>query len=447
MRRSARVAAATEVATSALSPLPLPLVYRIFLLLPVDERARACCVCRGWRAVLADPALWARLDLTEAGGVPWNRNFEAILRGGAAKARGHLVSIDIRGVNDRLPRGDLLEVVAANASSLRELRVNVDDSSFLWLGIIEGLLHAAPLVQSLEAGVTCSWTDVPHLFGAEPLYPKLRLSRLEVEFAERDGEGDDTVAFGGLDRVGPLAAALADATLQPTVQSVNIERADTSQVEVMDALADAVLLRQLRELAFNGCTTPAPVPLARVLSGGKLTCLALSGDFDFAGATLVGDALRHNKTLKTLSFYEATLSGNMAGAVTLLSALAGHSSLRELLVQEERPRPGDIAAFGAALAAIVAADAPELQFLSLEGCRLCDDGLTPVVAALPHNHHLRELDLWFTRPSDAFLRDTLLPAVRANASLRKLRLNTLQGVTACPAQEAMALVLSRTQHR
>jgi hypothetical protein len=39
--------------------LPKP-VLRVFMLaLPVDARARAACVCRSWRAFLADPSLWA----------------------------------------------------------------------------------------------------------------------------------------------------------------------------------------------------------------------------------------------------------------------------------------------------------------------------------------------------------------------------------------------------
>lgn len=55
--------AATELRAAVLAQLPLPLVHRIFLCLPVDERARTACVSRGWRAVLADSALWTHLDL------------------------------------------------------------------------------------------------------------------------------------------------------------------------------------------------------------------------------------------------------------------------------------------------------------------------------------------------------------------------------------------------
>ena len=45
--------------------LPLPLVQRIFLALPPDSRGRACCVCRAWRDVLAEPSLWTRLDMSD----------------------------------------------------------------------------------------------------------------------------------------------------------------------------------------------------------------------------------------------------------------------------------------------------------------------------------------------------------------------------------------------
>ena len=78
---------------------------------------------------------------------------------------------------------------------------------------------------------------------------------------------------------------------------------------------------------------------------------------------------------------------------------------------------------------------------------LRDAGLAPIVAALPHNHHLRDLDLRYTGPSDAFLRNTLLPAVRANTSLRYLGLMLGSMAEHPAALEAEALVRSRTQHQ
>ena len=126
MRRSARVAAAVESATSALGPLPLSLAHRIFLSLPVDSRARAACVSRAWRAALADPALWARLDLSSASGIAEERVTEQVLRGAAAKALGRLSEIDLSGESGRqISAQVLLEVAAHNAHSLRSLHVSV----------------------------------------------------------------------------------------------------------------------------------------------------------------------------------------------------------------------------------------------------------------------------------------------------------------------------------
>ena len=68
--------------------LPVLLLRVIMLALPVDPRARAACVCRGWRAFLADPSLWRVLDLTPAGGVVAERVTENLVRGAVARAGG-----------------------------------------------------------------------------------------------------------------------------------------------------------------------------------------------------------------------------------------------------------------------------------------------------------------------------------------------------------------------
>ena len=44
-----------------------------------------------------------------------------------------------------------------------------------------------------------------------------------------------------------------------------------------------------------------------------------------------------------------------------------------------------------------------------------------IVEALATNSHLRELDVSFNEISEEFAREHLLPAVRANTSLRKLK--------------------------
>jgi hypothetical protein len=91
--------------------------------------------------------------------------------------------------------------------------------------------------------------------------------------------------------------------------------------------------------------------------------------------------------------------------------------------------------------------------------RVSARSLAPLYAALPRNTHLRRLHC--SRSSradlipagratdDAFEHDLLLPAVRANASLRELRLDTgarfwrMPSVAWEASREAMALVHAR----
>jgi hypothetical protein len=94
---------------------------------------------------------------------------------------------------------------------------------------------------------------------------------------------------------------------------------------------------------------------------------------------------------------------------------------------------------GAALAALLLANAPALQTLDIHYGGMRDQGMGPVVEALRHNTHLTKLECSGNDMSEAFSRDVLLPAVRANAALREL----VVGVSA-PEREAVALVAART---
>ncbi len=73
-------------------------------------------------------------------------------------------------------------------------------------------------------------------------------------------------------------------------------------------------------------------------------------------------------------------------------------------------------------------------------CGLRDAGLRPLFDALPSNTHLRKLNCSYNELSDAFVRDALLPAVRANSSLREL---VMGHDASAEAREAEALVQRR----
>ena len=71
-------------------------------------------------------------------------------------------------------------------------------------------------------------------------------------------------------------------------------------------------------------------------------------------------------------------------------------------------------------------------------------GLAPIVEALALNRHLRELDLSYNDMSEAFAREQLLPALRANTTLREFTCETYEPMPL--AAEAVDLVRRREQH-
>jgi hypothetical protein len=429
--------------------LQQPLARLIFLALPSDARGRASCVCRAWRDTLADPSLWFRLDMTVVR--VEKQRFIPVLHGAAAagRARSQLRQLDLSQLDVSLD--DLLPVLTANTGSLRELHLNsVNTDNFRFetgyeRPTVEAAVTAAPLLQVLTAkDVSCTLEDAPGLLRAQPPFALLQIRhRLEVSFP------DDTGSVGGLNTFAPFAAALADAALQPALFQLWLWKADTGNPAVMGALVDAVLARRPHELVLEACTPPAAAPLARLLATGSLTSFMLCQQsseevmqppaFDTAGAALVADALRVNTTLTKLDLCNAGLCRDLRVAGALLSALVGHPSLREL----------DIAdyiggTFGPALAELIAADTPALQSVMCHCDIMGDHGWAPIVEALPLNHHLRKLYVWsHYSMSDVFARERLLPAVRANTSLKSLR---CVFPPTGPAAEAEELVRRRGQH-
>jgi hypothetical protein len=130
-----------------------------------------------------------------------------------------------------------------------------------------------------------------------------------------------------------------------------------------------------------------------------------------------------------------------------MDALTGHPRLRVLHLSWNWPHDDGLQAaaeVGAALAALLLANAPALQTLDIHDSRLGDAGMRPVVEALRHNTHLTKLDCRGNAMSEEFARNELLPAVRANTSLCELVAGG-EGVVEGAAHEAEALVAVRAQ--
>ena len=100
--------------------------------------------------------------------------------------------------------------------------------------------------------------------------------------------------------------------------------------------------------------------------------------------------------------------------------MTGHPTLTSLSISYNRTRAGQDTA-GAALGRLIAANSPALKELKCDSSNLRDAGLRPLFEALPHNTHLRSLDITNNNVSHRFASEVVLPAVEANTSLRELK--------------------------
>jgi hypothetical protein len=220
---------------------------------------------------------------------------------------------------------------------------------------------------------------------------------------------------------------------------------------------DAALAQHVCVFSLAGCllSAAAAPALARLLDGGVVTKLLLCSHYmhevlwaDEAGAALLGDALRTNTSLRELQLSQFDNWWTSAAGTTLLGALTGHGSLHSLDLTGScyTTDAQATAAVAAALGALVAADT--LTELELTYSSLGDVG--PLFDALPAVTRLRTLnccDEGYDHDdlSDTFIRNRMLPALRANASLRHLELGTRMASFEKRAilREAMAVVNSR----
>jgi hypothetical protein len=246
----------------------------------------------------------------------------------------------------------------------------------------------------------------------------------------------------------------ADVAAHASLVELRLYRAQLDVPAVLDAFVDAALsLPLLRTVQLVACgLSPASAPaLARLLGSGTLTALTIhisessDASLDAPVAVLLGDALRANTTLTSLTLGSAQLWSDRAAVAALLGALTGHASLRQLgVIADGYPSDEDhLLHAGALLGALIAADAPALTALDVRYSHLGDAGLRPLFQALPGNSHLRTLDCSTNFISPAFAAHVLLPAVRANTSLRTLITRSFYEPQLDAAREAEALVARR----
>ena len=431
LRRSARVASRCQVLVPpALAPLPLPVVLHIFALLPVDVRLRCREVCRGWRAALEERAVWTRLSFQ---GCVWRLNDGALLHAAVARAKGALESLDVRSLGSHV--FDVIKVLEANTEKLRELHCSSADLNYL-----PRILAAAPRLQVCRAMIHANGNEIGPVLRNEAPFGAVRIEDLRLVPALPSGVGWPV-----------LAQELAS---HASLKHLVLHHAPLNLPEVADAIVDAAIALRLESLSLDSVPLNAGAVLAltRLLRANVLTKLHLSTMATtppdvldnphirlLGGDALFLEALRGTTALSVLElrFYQTS----NVEVSALLRCLTAHPTIKTLklcggFINEQLP------AVGALLCALVAADT--LDALDISFNYLGDEELGPLVNALPRLSRLSTLDIARNRLSYHFVLRLLLPAVRANASLRKL-LWELPGERAAGGREVHALLQEAAQ--
>lgn len=395
----------------------------------------------------------------------------SLLRSLVAKASGGLARLDVELQNFAAMSADgetfneaLTDLVRSNTGALRRLRVLCcDEADVVPRGLgditVASLLAAAPNLVSLDADIICiASVSRAVLRGEAPFSPVLHVRRLYVW---GDFEGQASVIAVSADSAlcgaqelrrslfcSRLRHALAVAAHHSLTELV-IGDAPLYTAAALDAVVEAAVERRLARLYLYNChlghgallaggVPPAGAmpALARLVSGGSLTTLAITSDnltITPAFCTAVRGAALECLILSNVRMFV----NDTGGGVALVAAVTGHRTLRHFDVSKNFVI-SDNGAVGDALGSLVASNSPSLTSLNLAQCALRDEGLRPLAGALPRNAHLRVLNVDLN--STAAFAPTLLAAVRANASLRRL-----DAGDSCPALlEAAAVVAART---
>ncbi len=288
------------------------------------------------------------------------------------------------------------------------------------------VLDAAPQLQVFRGNVSAPVRDAAHMLRNEAPFGPLRV-RCLVVIAETEA-GEEEEEEERVDDADLLSLGAAIRQHASLVERVWLRDVPLAMPAVLDAFIDAALERRISELMMLCCSlSPASVPaLARLLGSAALTELRIDNggmqllDAPTAFALLAG-ALQVNTTLRMLQLERMELWRDARASMAVVRALTAHPSLQDLSLCDNQPVNVDAATTaGAALGALVAANAPALRELHITYSSLGDAGLAPLLDALASNTHLRALHCDDNAMSEAFARDTFLPAIRANGSLREL---------------------------
>ena len=422
-------------AQAPLTQLPHTLLHAILLRLPSDERSRVATVCRTLHDVVANPVLWTEVDLTRESVACSLINPSRIVLALAPRLAATRVLRLQASPETREQATVVLEMLRAVlrvkregfAPCLRELAVagalqtsvTSEEYEAERLQVCRALLTEAPKLTRLE--VTEPWSN------SAPASALLTLPGLRIHTLRwLSGRLTDTAPL--------MIDALAALVRHDGLQELSIPGSTTHLLELsslMPRVMDVALARRLTALNVSGVRdAPSLVPLmVRLLrESTTLRSLYLGQGmlFETHSATPFAAALRANTTLQELELRDVGMwvDGSEDAGVAVCAALEGHPSITRVSFAEMRgngrlhPR-----ALDASLDALLRANAPALMTLNVSLRVAGRNAYLPrMFSALAHNMHLRSLLFTGLARDAAFLRNTVLPGVRGNTSLRELHL-------------------------
>lgn len=416
--------------------LPSAFLQSVLAKLPCDQRLTAQLVCRQWRAVAGEPNLWADLDVGGGSGVALPLRLDK--RDALLWAAAHRAGPRLRRVRVVRPDAALLAALLEQHPGVEELICEAPDEAAVLLrdarlapAKVEELLLLGPSLRLLAATVGPCAASVACELLSEPFFAPLRCDHLHVvDFA----------------RTSDVTAFAAVAGRHTTLQALTLSEAPLNLPPALSSVLELAVSLHLRALCLTAChLRPASlVGLASLIRRGQLEALTLSCVPDephlLAGVGLhaLCDALPVSN-LRALALHHAG-AWEAAEAPALLDALARAPHLMDVCITDAEA-PAEVKdALGTALGALVASDG--LTNLTL-GSFLGDAELGPLFRSLGAVKRLRRLELSCADLTPSFARNTVLPAARANASLRLLAVNSMHERAAPALRRAMVCVRDR----
>jgi hypothetical protein len=480
MQASADVSAARDW----FAELPRAVVVSILALLPLDQRVRCACVCRGAAAAVADAALWTHIDLSATSGLgaPLTQSF---LRAVLARARGTLLALDVGGslrvpphpdvegeydseaeeaaereeaglppvVSVRVTTERLLELLldTGAAATLQELRVRVCDEGSdcyadaatsgvrnadysLTTPAAEALLRQLPALRALDTTLEVTLHSGREHLNMEDAHAARAPLRGEGVFAPLRIRSLE-LYFRGTEEIEDARATIADIGVRSAwLRALRVDHLPLHESVTLDALLDVVVSSRIAHLSIYDCAVgrTTVLSLARALRASdaltelhfdKPEHLDEGNPWHDESLEAFAGALRAHTTLRELSLHGLADNGiwHREGA-----AVAGARVLRALTGHASvrcvrmSDCEGDSPLMVDAIAALIAENTPALVDVSFTGSSLGDVGMTAVAGALRRNTHLRHVQLGDNDVSLACTRDVLMPALRVNGNLRNV---------------------------